>query len=143
MGLQKGEINCIDPFNAAGDEGSKDMYEKTKGVKSLLEQFQDNLSLIPSSITINTLQGYSNEFIGSIEAIDFLFIDGDHSIEGCKFDFEGYEKFIKPGGFIAFHDYHPKRKDLGPTWVIENLVKQNNCYSLHDIYDSLCVFRKY
>ena len=36
--------------------------------------------------------------------IDFLFIDGDHSYEGVKQDFEMYRKLVRPGGFIAFHD---------------------------------------
>lgn len=36
--------------------------------------------------------------------IDFLFIDGDHSYQGVKQDFEMYKKLVRPGGFIAFHD---------------------------------------
>ena len=35
---------------------------------------------------------------------DFIFIDGDHSYEGVKQDYEMYSKFIRPGGIIAFHD---------------------------------------
>lgn len=142
IGLQNGEINCIDPFNAAGEEGSREIYEKNKGEKSLIEQFQANLSTKPSGVLIKTLQGYSNQFIDSFSQIDFLFIDGDHSIKGCRFDFVEYEKFIRPGGFLAFHDYDPNRPDLGPTWVIENLVSKHNAYSHYQNYDSLCVFRK-
>jgi predicted O-methyltransferase YrrM len=36
--------------------------------------------------------------------LDFLFIDGDHSCEGVKMDFEDYRCFVRPGGLIAFHD---------------------------------------
>jgi cephalosporin hydroxylase len=36
--------------------------------------------------------------------IDFLFIDGDHSYEGVKRDFELYSPFVSPHGIIAFHD---------------------------------------
>jgi predicted O-methyltransferase YrrM len=41
--------------------------------------------------------------------LDFLFIDGDHSYEGVKRDFEMYSPFVRPGGLIAFHDIvaHP------------------------------------
>jgi predicted O-methyltransferase YrrM len=41
--------------------------------------------------------------------LDFLFIDGDHTYEGVKKDFEMYSKFVKRGGIIALHDivYHP------------------------------------
>ena len=135
-------IYCIDPFNAAGEIGSKEIYEKTRGDKSLLEQFEANLSGVPSNVEIETLVGYSNQFVNTLGAIDFLFIDGDHSIEGCKFDYENFEKDIKPGGYIAFHDYDATRGDLGPTWVIDNLVKTNGSYSFFNSFDSLMVFRK-
>ena len=36
--------------------------------------------------------------------IDFLFIDGDHTYEGVKKDFEIYSPLVKEGGIIAFHD---------------------------------------
>lgn len=36
--------------------------------------------------------------------LDFLFIDGDHTYEGVKQDFEMYKEFVKDGGFIGFHD---------------------------------------
>lgn len=36
--------------------------------------------------------------------IDVLFIDGDHSYEGCKADIDKYAPFVKPGGVILFHD---------------------------------------
>ena len=36
--------------------------------------------------------------------IDFLFIDGDHTYEGVKMDFEMYGPLVKEGGIIAFHD---------------------------------------
>jgi len=39
--------------------------------------------------------------------VDFLFIDGDHSYEGVKQDFQMYGKLVKPGGIVAFHDICP------------------------------------
>ncbi|NVM34379.1 MAG: class I SAM-dependent methyltransferase [Candidatus Lokiarchaeota archaeon] len=36
--------------------------------------------------------------------IDLLFIDGDHSYEGVKKDFETYSPLVKNDGMIAFHD---------------------------------------
>jgi cephalosporin hydroxylase len=46
--------------------------------------------------------------------VDFLFIDGDHTYEGVKQDYENYKQFVNVGGYIAFHDindtdYHRKR----------------------------------
>jgi len=36
--------------------------------------------------------------------LDFLFIDGDHTYNGVKTDFELYAPLVRSGGIIAFHD---------------------------------------
>ncbi len=41
------------------------------------------------------------------QPVDFLFIDGDHSYDGAKDDFERYRKLVTPNGIIAFHDVVP------------------------------------
>ena len=43
--------------------------------------------------------------------IDFAFIDGDHTYEGVKEDFEKYAPLVRQGGLVAFHDILP-RPDL-------------------------------
>jgi hypothetical protein len=45
--------------------------------------------------------------------IDFLFIDGDHSYEGVKKDYENYSPLVRPGGLIAFHDICEHSKESG------------------------------
>ena len=39
--------------------------------------------------------------------IDLLFIDGDHTYDGVKKDFEIYKSFVSHNGIIAFHDIVP------------------------------------
>jgi hypothetical protein len=43
---------------------------------------------------------------------DFVFIDADHSYEGCKADIAAWEAKVKPGGWLCGHDYdnthHPE-----------------------------------
>ena len=36
---------------------------------------------------------------------DLIFIDGDHSFDGVKHDFEKFFPFVKGTGIILFHDY--------------------------------------
>jgi predicted O-methyltransferase YrrM len=45
--------------------------------------------------------------------IDLLFIDGDHTYEGVKKDFEMYEPLVKDGGMIVLHDIVPHRQEHG------------------------------
>jgi len=56
--------------------------------------------------------------------LDYLFIDGDHSYEGVKSDYENYRRYVRKGGLIAFHDIlgaHPKRQELGVKILWEEL----------------------
>ncbi len=41
------------------------------------------------------------------DQLDFLLIDGDHSLAGVSSDYEMYKGFVRPGGLIAFHDIVP------------------------------------
>jgi predicted O-methyltransferase YrrM len=38
------------------------------------------------------------------DPLQFLFIDGDHSYEGAKRDFERWGALVEPGGHLLFHD---------------------------------------
>ena len=38
------------------------------------------------------------------EPLEVLFIDGDHSYEGAKADFERWQPFVRPNGHVLFHD---------------------------------------
>ena len=38
---------------------------------------------------------------------DFILIDGDHSYEGARRDYELYRGLVRPGGLLAFHDIVP------------------------------------
>lgn len=38
------------------------------------------------------------------DPVDFLFVDGDHTYEGVKQDFETYRRLVGDDGLVAFHD---------------------------------------
>lgn len=41
-------------------------------------------------------------------SVDLVFVDADHSEEGCRRDIEAWLPKVKPGGWIGGHDYnHP------------------------------------
>jgi len=143
-GIKDGKLTVIDPFNASGgfDIASEKEYQlktKEKGETTLLESFKYNMNNLGVLNKIIVKKGYSYDFDDEIGALDFLFIDGDHSVEGCKKDYELYSDKVKKGGFIAFHDFDESRLDLGPTYVVNNYVLKSSGFSFYGLYDSLWV----
>jgi len=57
------------------------------------------------SHSLNTLNSIKN--ILNDNKLDFLFIDGDHTYEGVKKDFDLYSFLVRENGIIAFHDIVP------------------------------------
>ena len=143
-GLKSGVIHAIDPFDTSGEEGSDALYaERAASMQNtLVDQFEDNLRSAGLLEKVRTHKGYSQDFIGQFPNVDLLFIDGDHSIEGCKFDFENFAGDVKIGGLLALHDYQPARKTLGSTFVVESLIRPSLSWTEVLSADSLIIFRR-
>lgn len=58
----------------------------------------------PRFIKDTSENAYYNFFVPQDIKIDVLFIDGDHSYNGVKTDFELYSKIISDNGIIIIHD---------------------------------------
>ncbi len=142
-GLRKGSrVVAIDPFDASGEEGSAEIYRATKGEAPLYEQFQRRMRALKVANKIQLMRGFSPQFVGRFPRIDLLFIDGDHSVASCDFDYTNYAPYIRVGGYLAIHDYTPQEKDFGPTWLVEKKVLPSGGYKFIGLYHSLWVGQK-
>ncbi len=55
-------------------------------------------------------------------SLDFVFIDADHSYEGCKADIQAWLPKLKPNGFISGHDYdHPEYPHFGVKRAVDEI----------------------
>jgi predicted O-methyltransferase YrrM len=93
-----GKIFCIDTWNNdAMTEGGKDTFVS---FKQNTKNFQEYI--VP-------VRGFSTEVVPQVrqmvDSLDLLFIDGDHSYEGAKADWEMYKGFLRSGSVVIFHDY--------------------------------------
>jgi cephalosporin hydroxylase len=69
-------------------------------------------SFSPNTQHMNIIKGNSHQkkVLNKVKKIlkgrkiDLLFIDGDHTYNGVKQDFQMYSPMVKKGGIIAFHD---------------------------------------
>jgi predicted O-methyltransferase YrrM len=87
---------------------SVDLYQtiEAKALFKYIKKEKQKIFLIQGdSHNIETLKKIKE--ILKDNKVDFLFIDGDHSYEGVKKDFEMYSPLVRKGGIIAFHDIIP------------------------------------
>lgn len=79
-------------------------------------------------------------------SVDFVFIDGDHSYDGLRADWEGWSGLIAPGGSIALHDSRssPARSidDAGSVRFTSEVILADPRYEVADTVDSLTVLRR-
>ena len=92
--LPGSELHCVDTWqNDAMSEGPRDTFST----------FQANTRRHGQLIRVH--RGRSNELAGAFEGlIDFLFLDGDHSYEGCLDDTLSWLPKLRDGGIVAYHD---------------------------------------
>ena len=105
-----------------------------------LTAFRENLINVKLDRYVNPIVGSSEEIAAKWnKPICLLFIDGDHSYEGVKKDFEMWSPFVVKGGLIAFHDV-AVWKDL--TRFYKNILKATHQYNEIMRINSLGVIKK-
>lgn len=79
---------------------------ESDGIKYRLDKWKEHHTdvhqVLGSSLSDATVEEVEKLLDG--KKVDFLFIDGDHSYGAIKSDFEKYKKFVRPGGYVGFHD---------------------------------------
>lgn len=65
------------------------------------------------------------------DGIDFLFIDGDHSVQGCVDDFISFYPYVKEGGTILLHDINPRHCGWdGPRYLIDMISNYPSFFAI-------------
>jgi hypothetical protein len=80
--------------------------------------------------------------------VDLVVVDGDHSPEGCREDFEVWSPHVSALGAIAFHDARDGRAggrgSIGPTSVVDELFRRGGApgWAIGAEVDSLVVVKR-
>lgn len=91
-----GEYAKSDDFHAKLTQEQQDgFYELTKKVT----EFAGERANIIRKDSVKAAKKFEDE------SLDFVFIDADHSYEGCKKDLEAWWPKVKKGGLFSGHDY--------------------------------------
>ena len=129
------ELHMIDPWSVEPYKKSKEYksydeyltkYSKILNIEKKDVDFQEYYDAIYSEVrakcgmdprvTIHRMT--SDEWFDSKpEKLDWIYVDGDHSYEGCLRDLENSLKVVKPGGMIMGDDYYWKHARYGKEGV--------------------------
>ena len=139
--------------NEWGDTGTTIIVDAANGIGGFTDWAEETsflrFNFQPQIILETSERAFYDYFVRQDIKIDYLHIDGDHSYEGVKKDFELYSTIMSENGIITIHDidqnYHNTfvvtenaKKDFvpfdGPAKYIKdleenpewNLVKLNN-----------------
>jgi hypothetical protein len=141
-------IDCWERIHETGINGIDNSFWSSDSLNRFLDLHKENRENLENIIKaydlknqLYLLHGFSNDkkildqF--SDESIDLLYIDGDHSFDGCYSDLKNWFPKIKKGGYILNDDY----KWEGVNQAVNLFCKENNIHNL-EIVDNQCFFKK-
>ena len=101
-------LTAIDPLGGYYNKGMADMITQVPVNRTVFEHNMRRMDVPAEALTL--IPEFSTDK-AALEAASerkyhLLIIDGDHSYQGVKFDFDHYSPFVESGGYIIFDDYN-------------------------------------
>lgn len=93
-------------------------------IKSLGDLTDKDIICIEGSSHNNQVKD-KTEHLTRDKNIDFLYIDGDHSYESVKKDFDTYSSMVADGGIIGLHDVENHKTEVPIFW--RELEEEYDC----------------
>jgi predicted O-methyltransferase YrrM len=119
-----GHLYAVDPHTTTSWNDSNSV--------NTFDIMRANLAALDLNDTVTILRQFSDVAIESVpKPIDMIFIDGDHTYEGVKADWDLYTPHMSQFGWVVFHDtlwdIRPdprwQRDDMGVPRFVEELRK--------------------
>ena len=109
-----------------GDIGTTIIIDASNGVGGFTDWTDENSFLrqhfSPQVILETSERAFYDYFVRQDIKIDYLHIDGDHSYEGVKKDFELYSTIMSENGIITIHDTD---QNYHNTFLVPDNQKEN------------------
>ena len=121
------EINCIEPF-----EGTENFNEEINHTwEEVWEEYDINTRQFKDIIKLHEDYSYDEKILNKFndDEYDFIYVDGDHSFESTRRDFELYIPKIKPNGVLGGHDY---QQGVGVDDALEEICDPANLILFRD-----------
>lgn len=101
------KVHAIDHFRGSPEHQQGQKWEVREIVEtgSTLPKFRENIERAGVASHVTPMVSSSLDAVATWNSpVRLLFIDGDHSYEASRADFEAWAPFVVPRGYIAFHD---------------------------------------
>ena len=119
------ELNAIDTWKGDHQSGfyEEEVFDLVSDIKN--ECYRD--------LKINLMRKFFDEALHDFqdESIDLLHIDGLHTYEAVKHDFETWLPKVKKDGVVFFHDICEKKDDFGVYKLWEELKEKYSTLEFH------------
>ena len=117
IALRRSDLRCVcvDPWtNEWDDAGERLPVGPDRVLRDLhggmFEAFRATLQREAPGVfeSLTIMRGRSDQRLPEVpsKSADVVFVDGDHTRAGVRFDIQEAKRIIKPGGIIAGHDFH-------------------------------------
>ncbi|MCS7092129.1 MAG: class I SAM-dependent methyltransferase [Patescibacteria group bacterium] len=111
---------AVDSWRNEGVHSEKDAKYSKKELEAQFEYFRSRVNYLPfvQIIVENTAKAaerFPNNYF------DFVYIDADHSVEGCTKDIVSWYPKVKYGKFLVGHDY---RRGFGVVEAVNKFVAE-------------------
>ena len=129
--IEKAQLNTdkkvayigFDLFEGLSDDLYKEELSKKPPtfdeVKNKLESTNASIKLVKGN-TLSTLP----EFAKDAEKVDFIFIDGGHSVETIQSDWSSVSRLMNENTVVIFDDYWRNRKNESAGPVVDSIDKE-------------------
>lgn len=120
------KVYGVDTFEGEIHAGFYDDHVYNELSAYIKENFNENISLMKMRFE-EAVTYFSNE------SIDILHIDGLHTYEAAKSDYDLWLKKVKKNGVILFHDTIVRRDEFG-VWKLWEEIKDSHHYSYEFLF---------
>ncbi len=142
VGSHKGKSTCFLAAGSSAGQGARvyaiDLWDLASfNDPSVFDDFRAQVRTAGLEHLITPVRGDSCDLAATwSDKCGLLFIDGCHDYEAVKADYEAWAPLVEPGGFLAFHDYHPQFP--GVERVVDEIVRKAPIWSSFRVHgDSL------
>ena len=102
------ELYLVDPYKIYSQYESKTLVYNQEQMNEALVIMRNRMLDYMDRVTVIIQESVRASFIFQENYFDYIYIDGNHSYQDAMDDMRAWYSKVKPGGFLAGHDYATK-----------------------------------